>query len=194
MTSAASGVLVDARYAASALFTGRRRCVEKSLCPWTLGVYCLQGAPRGACLKSRPSKIIVASTILSTKAMLLLSLQLSQYAVALAALLSKQVLPEEQIVSIDEPLAVWCACLLVLFDNLFLTGSSNILVWNMRGLNDRGRRDIVRKVMHSIKPKIICLQETKLTLISDFDVFSFLGRDCHKFVYLSARGTFLDNG
>lgn len=56
----------------------------------------------GACLKSRPSKIIVASTILSTKVMLLLSLQLSQYAVALAAILSKEVLSEEQIVSIDD--------------------------------------------------------------------------------------------
>jgi hypothetical protein len=34
--------------------------------------------------------------------MLLLSLQLSQYAVALAAILSKEVLSEEQIVSIDD--------------------------------------------------------------------------------------------
>ena len=66
---------------------------------------------------------------------------------------------------------------------------SNVLVWNVRGLNDRGRRDNVHKVVDSCRPNIICLQETKLAHISERDVLGFLGRDYRKFVYPPAQGT-----
>jgi exonuclease III len=55
--------------------------------------------------------------------------------------------------------------------------SVNCLIWNARGLNDRARRDTVHQVVQSCGPIIVCLQETKLALISDFDVLSCCTRD-----------------
>ena len=43
---------------------------------------------------------------------------------------------------------------------------STILVWNVRGLNNRDRRNSVRDVVISSNADIICLQETKV-------IFSF---------------------
>lgn len=57
--------------------------------------------------------------------------------------------------------------------------ASKILVWNVRGLNDRAKRDNVRKVVDQCRPSIVCLQETKLSFISEWDVLSFLGPDLH---------------
>lgn len=67
--------------------------------------------------------------------------------------------------------------------------SPNFLVWNIRGLNKRARRDSVRKVVDSCRPAVVCLQETKLAHISLWDVMSILGRDFKKFVFLPAQGT-----
>lgn len=66
---------------------------------------------------------------------------------------------------------------------------SKVLIWNVRGLNDRGRRDTVRKMVDSCRPSLICLQETKLSVISERDVLSILGRDFRHFVDLPAQGT-----
>jgi len=65
----------------------------------------------------------------------------------------------------------------------------NFLIWNARGLNDRARRDSVRKVVDSCKPALVCIQETKLAVITQRDVISMLGRDFQDFVYLAAQGT-----
>lgn len=62
--------------------------------------------------------------------------------------------------------------------------STKILVWNVRGLNGRSRCDTTRNVVDLCKPEIVCLQETKLAVISSWDVASFLGRDYTNFVYL----------
>jgi exonuclease III len=67
--------------------------------------------------------------------------------------------------------------------------SSNVLIWNVRGVNDRGHRDTVRKVVVSCKPILICLQETKLALIDFHVMLSIFGRDYRDFVYLPAQGT-----
>lgn len=66
---------------------------------------------------------------------------------------------------------------------------SKILVWNVRGLNDRARRDSVRKMVDHCRPTIVCLQETKLALISERDVLSILGPDFLAFVFLRAQTT-----
>lgn len=65
----------------------------------------------------------------------------------------------------------------------------SILVWNVRGLNDRGRRDTLRKVVDDFKPSTLCIQKIKLSHISERDVISFLGRDFSQFLYLPAQQT-----
>lgn len=43
---------------------------------------------------------------------------------------------------------------------------SNILIWNVRGLNRKSRRDGVRDMVLSTRPDLVCLQETKKEAIS----------------------------
>ena len=66
---------------------------------------------------------------------------------------------------------------------------SSILIWNVRGLNDKSRRDNLRKVVDESRPAVVCLQETKLSHISVQDVSSFLGQEFVNFVYLPAQQT-----
>jgi exonuclease III len=63
------------------------------------------------------------------------------------------------------------------------------LIWNVRGLNDRSRRDIVKSLVLSIKPAVVCLQETKLCSISAFDILSIFGARYSDFVYSPTQGT-----
>jgi exonuclease III len=67
--------------------------------------------------------------------------------------------------------------------------SSGILIWNVRGLNDRAKRDAVKSLVLDTKPSIVCLQETKLCSISDFDILSILGSAYCNFVFNPAHGT-----
>lgn len=60
--------------------------------------------------------------------------------------------------------------------------STNFLIWNARGLNDHARRDTVRKVVDDCKPALVCIQETKLAVITTTDVISCLGREFQEFV------------
>lgn len=62
----------------------------------------------------------------------------------------------------------------------------------MRGLNDQARRDNVRKVVNIAKSAVVCLQETKLVLISDWNIVAFLGAEYHNFVYLPAQNIGVD--
>jgi exonuclease III len=66
--------------------------------------------------------------------------------------------------------------------------SGSILVWNVCGLNARARRDIVRELVASEHPSIVCLQETKLHVISPFDLMQIVGPGFEYF-YLPAEGT-----
>ena len=66
---------------------------------------------------------------------------------------------------------------------------TSILIWNVRGLNDRARWDNLRKVVDDSKPVVVCVQETKLSSITDRDVTSFLGREFTNFVFLPAQQT-----
>jgi hypothetical protein len=50
-----------------------------------------------------------------------------------------------------------------------------ILCWNVRGQNARACHDVVRQLVVDERPFVVCLQETKLSIISDFDVVGMLG-------------------
>lgn len=64
----------------------------------------------------------------------------------------------------------------------------NILVWNVRGLNARARRDTLRVVAGLANAAIVCLQETKLRDISPFMVSEMLGARFTSYVYLPTAG------
>jgi exonuclease III len=51
----------------------------------------------------------------------------------------------------------------------------NFLIWNMCGLNSRDWRDVVHELIASERSSVVCLQETKLDAISDFDIMLILG-------------------
>jgi exonuclease III len=64
-----------------------------------------------------------------------------------------------------------------------------ILCWNFRSLNERARRDAVRTLVNDVCPMIVCLQETKLDVITQYLVFALLGVSFSEFTYLSALNT-----
>jgi exonuclease III len=62
----------------------------------------------------------------------------------------------------------------------FSMAAENILVWNIRGLNANACRDALRELVVAERPSIVCLQETKVAIISNSDVLQFIG---HGFDY-----------
>ncbi|KAJ1263332.1 hypothetical protein BS78_09G176000 [Paspalum vaginatum] len=50
-----------------------------------------------------------------------------------------------------------------------------ILNWNVRGLNDGARRDVVQELIRDIGSTIVCLQETKLSMIDQPIIARTLG-------------------
>jgi hypothetical protein len=71
----------------------------------------------------------------------------------------------------------------------FPRNPSNIMIWNVRGLNSPGRQDAVRVLVDSAKVDIVCLQETKLGHVSRQLVLSMLGSEFdNNFVFLPSVG------
>lgn len=66
---------------------------------------------------------------------------------------------------------------------------STILVWNVHGLNSKKRRDAVRNLVATVRPKIVCLQETKIQDMSTSILLSMFGVDLDQHVALPANGT-----
>lgn len=66
---------------------------------------------------------------------------------------------------------------------------SNILVWNVQGLNKKSHRDSVRELIASTRPDIVCLQETKIQSLSTRILLSTLGAELDHHVALPAQGT-----
>lgn len=66
---------------------------------------------------------------------------------------------------------------------------SNVLVWNVRGLNNKARRDSVRVLIAAVRPDIVCLQESKVQDISTRILLSTLGADLDQHIALPATGT-----
>lgn len=62
--------------------------------------------------------------------------------------------------------------------------------WNVRGLNGKARRKVVRDLAQETRCTIAALQETKLAVITADDVKEILGtKYSTNFAYLPAQGT-----
>lgn len=72
-------------------------------------------------------------------------------------------------------------------------GSETCLIWNVHGLNARARRDMVRTVVDQHRVSLVCLQETKLSVITDQLILELLGSsfDYYYLPALSTRGGIL---
>ena len=65
-----------------------------------------------------------------------------------------------------------------------------VLNWNVRGLNNRARRQVVRDLVNETRCTIAALQETKLEVFQLADVTEVLGaRFSNHFVFLPAQDT-----
>lgn len=64
-----------------------------------------------------------------------------------------------------------------------------ILVWNVRGLNSLARRTAIYQAVEVAKVDIVCLQETKMAVVSDEVVQQCLGNRFENFFYVPVNGT-----
>jgi hypothetical protein len=62
-------------------------------------------------------------------------------------------------------------------------------IWNGRGLNSPARRLAVFQAISPANAVVVCIQETKMAVISDRVVRDFLGPSFDKFFFLPANGT-----
>ena len=53
--------------------------------------------------------------------------------------------------------------------------NSSCFIWNVRGLNGRARRGVVRAFLLQHRASIVCLQETKLSVIPAGTACELLG-------------------
>jgi exonuclease III len=67
--------------------------------------------------------------------------------------------------------------------------SNDILIWNVKGHNNRAKRGSIKSLVLDTMPSIVCLQETKLSSISDFDIITILGSTYGNFTFSPALGT-----
>lgn len=67
--------------------------------------------------------------------------------------------------------------------------NNNILCWNVRGLNDKSRRDALRGLIHDYNVSAVCIQETKLSSINDQLIYGMLGSSFRSYHYLPAVRT-----
>jgi mRNA deadenylase 3'-5' endonuclease subunit Ccr4 len=56
-----------------------------------------------------------------------------------------------------------------------MTSTFSCFFWNVRGLNDRARRNVVRETLLLHKPSIMCIQETKLSSFCNVLAIEILG-------------------
>lgn len=76
--------------------------------------------------------------------------------------------------------------------DLFAMSEQNciLLNWNVRGLNNKARRDVVCNLVRDTRATIVALQETKLAVVNDEVVKETLGnRFCANYVFVPATGT-----
>lgn len=62
-----------------------------------------------------------------------------------------------------------------------------ILVWNVRGLNSRARRSAVDELVANHLVSVVCLQESKLSVVTNLDVAT-CGSSFSNFVFVPAQG------
>jgi hypothetical protein len=71
--------------------------------------------------------------------------------------------------------------------SIVMMNAGNILIWNVHGLNSRAQCDVVRDLVASEHPSIVCLQETKLSVISMFHIMHIAGSDFEYFYLPTPR-------
>jgi DNA phosphorothioation-dependent restriction protein DptG len=65
-----------------------------------------------------------------------------------------------------------------------------VLNWNVHGLNNPARREVVRNLVTDHRCRIVCLQETKLQAVNDATIANTLGQEfLNSFVVLPSEGT-----
>ena len=64
-----------------------------------------------------------------------------------------------------------------------------VLCWNVRGLNNPAKRNVVREFVVESKVNLVCLQETKIDVFDPFLVMQCIGPSFDGFAYLPALDT-----
>ncbi|XP_071681410.1 uncharacterized protein [Lolium perenne] len=67
--------------------------------------------------------------------------------------------------------------------------SSNIVVWNARGLNNPARHGVVKVAVAEARSSVVCISETKLNAVTAFDIVECFGSRFDGFAYLPAVGS-----
>ena len=67
--------------------------------------------------------------------------------------------------------------------------TENLLIWNVRGLNARARRNVVRDLAADQHVSLVCFQETKLDTCTDAIVRDLVGMNFDFF--LTSSGAYL---
>jgi exonuclease III len=67
-------------------------------------------------------------------------------------------------------------------------GSERLLIWNVRGLNARVHCYVMRELVAAVQPSLLCLEETKLYVIIDYDLMQIIDTGFN-YVYLSTDHT-----
>lgn len=62
-----------------------------------------------------------------------------------------------------------------------------ICSWNVRGLNDLGKRSLVMVVVSKLRKSILCFQESKVESVSRSFLRSFVGTFCDKCHYIKSE-------
>jgi exonuclease III len=65
---------------------------------------------------------------------------------------------------------------------------TKLLIWNVRGLNSSVRQDSIKELVGSSQVDVVCLQETKMQIITRRTILSMLGADFSDYVYLPSVG------
>jgi hypothetical protein len=65
-----------------------------------------------------------------------------------------------------------------------------LINWNVRGLNNPARRQVVREIINEHRCRIVCLQESKLQSVDDAVIGTTLGQSfTSAYAVLPAQGT-----
>lgn len=64
-----------------------------------------------------------------------------------------------------------------------------LLSWNVRGINDRDKKVLLKSFLRDWKCDLVCLQETKMEVVLASDVRSFWGYHSVDYAALNAVGS-----
>jgi hypothetical protein len=76
---------------------------------------------------------------------------------------------------VDPPVVEWSGTFLWSLLVISCVMAENVLVWNVRGLNARAHHNAVCELVGAEHVSLVCLQETKLESILDYNVMQLLG-------------------